>query len=533
MRYLIYARKSSESDDKQAQSIDDQLKELRFLAHQRGLEVIGEFTEARSAKDPGGRPVFAQVVSMIQSGLAEGILCWHVNRLFRNPVDFGTLSWLLQTGALKEIYTPHQVHRTGDNVLLLSVENGMANQYILDLKKAVRRGLNSKIEKGWYPHKAPEGYLNKDGMIVPDPERFPRVRKVWDMALSGEYSVQKIREELERWGYRTKRYKRTGGTLPSRATLYNLLGNLFYAGYFVRAGETHKGAHEPMVTLEEFFRVQKVLKKDGRRYRKHRFAFNGLIRCGHCGCAVVGEVKNKRLADGTKKTYTYYSCSNAKRTCRRKVIGEGEIERQISQVLEAVSVPEELVEVAERAIERWRDEEQEVRKRVKEEQHRRIGELDRKMDRLVDLKLEGLLDGPEFLRQKEQLQREIMSARIDLDRSHERADAEWENVTRAVAFLHYGRAVFEGGTPAAQHLIAETLGAQYVLTDRRLAIELHGFFGRVSELKQEREIRSESGDAEGFEGKCLTWWGIVDAIRTGLWDSQSVIPLLLPLQQKN
>lgn len=155
MRYLLYARKSSESDDKQAQSIEDQIKDLRALASQRDLLVVGELTEAKSAKAPGGRPVFAELIARLQAGEADAILCWHVNRLFRNPIDFGTVSWMLQTGALKEIHTPSQVHSSGDNVLLLSVENGMANQYILDLRKAVQRGLASKVAKGWYPHKAP------------------------------------------------------------------------------------------------------------------------------------------------------------------------------------------------------------------------------------------------------------------------------------------------------------------------------------------------------------------------------------------
>lgn len=192
MRYLLYARKSSESEDKQAQSIDDQLNELRKLAQQRRLDVVGELTEARSAKSPGGQPVFAELVSRLQAGEADAILCWHVNRLFRNPVDFGTVSWMLQTGALKEIQTPHQIHRCEDNMLLLSVESGMANQYILDLQKAVVRGLNSKVEKGWFPHKAPEGYVNKDGVIERDPERFELVRKMWNLAISQQHSVPQI-----------------------------------------------------------------------------------------------------------------------------------------------------------------------------------------------------------------------------------------------------------------------------------------------------------------------------------------------------
>ncbi len=118
MRYLLYARKSSESEDKQAQSIDDQVNELRKLAQQRGLEVVGELTEAKSAKSPGGRPVFAELVARLQSGQADAILCWHVNRLFRNPIDFGAISWMLQTGALQEIHTPHQIHSSTLSPLL-------------------------------------------------------------------------------------------------------------------------------------------------------------------------------------------------------------------------------------------------------------------------------------------------------------------------------------------------------------------------------------------------------------------------------
>src|SRR4051794_3441718 len=108
MRYALYARKSSSSEDKQAQSIDEQLDVLRALAAQRGLNVVDEFTEARSAKAPGGRPVFTELVKSVQAGDIDAILVWHVNRLFRNPVDFGTLSWMLQTGQLQEILTPHQ-----------------------------------------------------------------------------------------------------------------------------------------------------------------------------------------------------------------------------------------------------------------------------------------------------------------------------------------------------------------------------------------------------------------------------------------
>ncbi len=145
------------------------------------------------------------------------------------------------------------------------------------------RGLNSKVEKGWFPHKAPEGYLNKDGVIEKDPERFALVRKMWDLAISQQYSVPQILAQARDWGYTTKKLKRTGGNPLSRSTLYAMFSNLFYAGYFVRAGQTFNGAHPPMVTISEFYQVQAHLKRQNRRQGKHDFAFNGLIRCGRCG----------------------------------------------------------------------------------------------------------------------------------------------------------------------------------------------------------------------------------------------------------
>ena len=514
MRYLIYARKSSESEDKQAQSIDDQLKELRALASGRNLEIVGEYTESHSAKDPGGRPVFAQVVARIQTGEADALLCWHVNRLFRNPVDFGTISWLLQTGTLQEIHTPHQTYRTGDNVLLLSVENGMANQYVIDLKKAVVRGLNSKVEKGWFPHKAPQGYLNREGTIQKDPQTFALVRKMWDMALSGGYTVPRIYAEVCAWGYTTRQGKRTGGTPLSRASLYNILTNIFYAGYFVRAGETHRGAHEPMVTLEEFFQVQKRLKGQSRRYRKHDFAFSGLIRCGRCGCAVVGEYKRKALADGTSRWYTYYSCSNAKKTCRRRVISEGAVEAQIAHLLDAVSLPQDFVEFGRRAIARWRAEEGAVREEIQAQQAQAVGEAERKVDRLLDMKVSGLLSDAEYLQQKKRLHGDVMRARMAQQVTHEQTDAQWENLENTLVLLHWGRPFFEGGEPAMQHLIADTLGAQYVLIDGRLAVELKPLFGKVAELKQTVDFGFESTKRDTSDPKCLTWWGLLEAMRT-------------------
>src|SRR3989338_9769430 len=85
--YCLYARKSSESDDRQVQSIDDQIDRLKKLANARRLKIKKVLTESKSAKKPYNRPVFTDMMDRIKKGEASGILCWQFNRLSRNSID--------------------------------------------------------------------------------------------------------------------------------------------------------------------------------------------------------------------------------------------------------------------------------------------------------------------------------------------------------------------------------------------------------------------------------------------------------------
>src|SRR5579885_1713540 len=157
--YFIYSRKSSEAEDRQVLSIESQITELTRLAEARRLRVCEILTETRSAKEPG-RPVFQAMMQRISRGEAQGIICCKLDRLARNPIEGGAIIWALKQNGL-EIVTPTQTFRQSDDTTILTyIEFGMAQKYVDDLSRNVKRGLRTKAEKSWYPSVAPLGYLN-------------------------------------------------------------------------------------------------------------------------------------------------------------------------------------------------------------------------------------------------------------------------------------------------------------------------------------------------------------------------------------
>ncbi|MEK7857443.1 MAG: recombinase family protein, partial [Acidobacteriota bacterium] len=89
MRYFVYCRKSTESEDRQVLSLDSQRSEIeRFFGNQSSIEIIEVLSEARSAKAPG-RPIFDHMIKRVEKGDAGGIIAWHPDRLARNSVDGG------------------------------------------------------------------------------------------------------------------------------------------------------------------------------------------------------------------------------------------------------------------------------------------------------------------------------------------------------------------------------------------------------------------------------------------------------------
>ena len=416
IKYFIYARKSSEAEDRQINSIEDQLGVLKEMAERDGDIVVDILYESASAKKPG-RPVFNQMLERINKGEATGIICWKLNRLARNPVDGGSISWILQNGVVQNIKTPEREYKPADNVLMMQVEFGMSNQFILDLKKDSLRGTLKKAEKGHMPSRAPLGYLNAGDIqgekyIVEDEERFCLVRKMWDMVLAGETLTRVWKVANEDFGMTTPKRKKSGGGPIGRSTVNAMFSNMFYTGRFKYRDKLYQGNHKPIITMNEFERAQKLLnRKDVERPIKHRFAYTNLIKCG-CGCgnAFTAEEKIKKIkSTGEDKRYVYYKSSKRVQgsKCEQKPISEIMLESQITNELVKVRMNQRVLDLVNAIIDEQAETDTKVKQDSKNLKENSIKDKEKEMDSLKHMRMKDFIDDSEFINSKNRLEIDI------------------------------------------------------------------------------------------------------------------------------
>jgi len=334
IKYCLYARKSSESDERQAMSIDSQIKEMSELAKREQLNVVEIRQESHSAKASLARPVFNQLLSDIENGLFNSILTWAPDRLSRNAGDLGRLVDLMDQGRLQTIRTYSQVFGNNPNekflLMILCSQAKLEN----DQKGLnVKRGIRAKCEMGWRPGIAPLGYMNRafGGVkdIIVDPERAPRVQEMFHRVADYKQSGRTLKKWLDGSGFTTRQGKKITLSL-----IYLMLKNPFYYGMFkfpVSTGNWYQGKQTPLITKDVFDRVQKQLIVPRKtKWGSKGFAFKNLFICASCGSRLCGEEKFRQRHDGSIRHHIYYHCTRQiKYDCDEKYISEGELINQL------------------------------------------------------------------------------------------------------------------------------------------------------------------------------------------------------------
>jgi len=345
IKYCLYARKSSEDDERQALSIDSQIKEMTTVAMRDGLDIVEIRRESHSAKDSGQRPVFTQLLAGIRSGLFTGIITWAPDRLSRNAGDLGSLVDLMDQGLLKEIRTTGQRFTNSPNEkFLLMILCSQAKLENDNRGINVKRGLKNKCELGVRPGVAPLGYLNErsldrnKGRIVIDPLRAPTIKQLFRFVAERGASGR----TLLKWLNGEANFKTRGNNRITLSGVYRILNNPFYYGMFEypKGGDNwYKGTHEPLITKELFEEVRAMLAVAPRsRYGSKEFTFTKMLRCGNCGNSISAKEKYKQLRDGTVRKYVYYHCSRFDQSCKQPYVREDDLLVQFLDLIDKVDL---------------------------------------------------------------------------------------------------------------------------------------------------------------------------------------------------
>lgn len=326
-RHFGYCRKSSEDDGRQVLSLPAQKREIDDMASSKHLEVMKLYSESKSAKSPG-REQFNEMLDHIEKIGGAGIICWKLDRLARNMIDGGRIMDMLQRGIICEIITHDKTYFPTDNILMMSVELGMANQFIRDLSVNTKRGLRLKADMGQPPRFANVGYRNN--LIThnwePDPQRAHYITEIFDMYDNG-YSELQIVKKINSMGFRTRYGKPINKSMVGR-----ILRNTVYYGYFYDNNELKKGKYEPLLEKEVWTRVQDRL--NGKATYNHKkaklvFKYRGYIFCGECGCSITAE---------RKKGHIYYRCTKSKGYCSQSYLREEDLEPQLFDIFKKIQL---------------------------------------------------------------------------------------------------------------------------------------------------------------------------------------------------
>jgi len=331
LKYVLYARKSTDDPEKQGRSVEDQIAECEVFALKNHLRIVGKpIIEKRSAKKPDQRPLFTQMLRDIKAGKYDAILAWHPDRLARNMKEGGEIINMIDEGEIKDLkFITHYFTNDANGKMILGLAFVLSKQYSDKLSQDITRGVRGNLVEG--KTATPKyGYINEDGFYSPDKKNHELICKAWEMRTKGE-SIEKINDYLNKQGF-YRLIKRSGEKQKiTMQKLSRMFQDPFYYGVLIQAKQ-NVDLREiynfvRAVSKEDYDIVQSLTYRKMKPHKPHKenfYPFKMMIRCAYCG-------SNMRVAPSTGKTskYLYARCDNAK--CKRNLSETKEKNKELSK----------------------------------------------------------------------------------------------------------------------------------------------------------------------------------------------------------
>jgi len=296
---------------------------------------------------------------------------------------------------------------------------------------------------------------------------------------------------------RTRKYKKRGGGPVNKSTMYDIFTNIFYTGLYLYRGNTENGKHDPMITTDEFDKMQMILGKYGKpRAKSHIFTYTGTMLCGECSSAIVACTKTKLVKTKNElKDYTFYYCSHRKQgteNCTQKsYIPLEDVEDMIKEEVEKYTISEKFRDWALKILEEDHAEEAKEREIIYKAQLSSLEVSQRELDSLITMRVRELIDDEQYTTRKKELTEKIAIMKQKVSETQSRALGWLQHTEQAFNFAHMAKADFENPDTSVEDKkgIFTALGGNYSIKDKKLFISQCVWLEPIA--KKRKAIESE------------------------------------------
>lgn len=460
---VIYARVSSDRQEKEGFSIPAQIEYLKEYAEKKSFYIEKIFEEPETAKK-AGRKAFNEMLKFCSEHNIKNILVEKTDRIYRNFKDYVILEdydlnlHLVKEGQIiSKDSSSHEKFIHGIKVL-------MAKNYIDNLSEEIRKGLDEKVSQGYYPSKAPVGYkntrVNGRALIQIDEEKAPFIKRLFELYASG-LSASQVRKILYEEGlyHNTKPYAKT--------RLIQILHDCFYIGKFLYKGVVYDGVHEPIISVELYNKVQKMFNQSKARTHDVEFPYTGIIKCGHCGCQLTAELK--------KGKYIYYHCTGKRGgICKKDYVREEKFDKLIMALIERISkaIPEDIYLKAVEAVKEMNNMTMDYTDNSLEQITKKLKTIEKRINALYEDKIDGIIT-QEFWEEKNKAwSKEKHKLSIQLQSLSKTNDTFREGSNLLLNILKDLPQLYLKGNKIEKKQILNLIGSNFIYKDGNLHIEL-------------------------------------------------------------
>lgn len=435
------------SDEQEEYSPDAQDNRMSEYCNRHNLAVLETFQITESSTN-GDRIKFMEIINKAKATAKKlrepiAIITDKVDRLQRGFKQQPVLEGLREKGLLEYHFSSDNcvIHKESPakDLFMWNISVALAQNYTDSLRDNVKRAIEQKLRNGEWITQAPIGYLNKrdnkdkrDGRgkayVIMDKVRAPLVKQLFEKYSTGCYSISQLVKFAKEIGLTNSRGNQ--GYL-SKSHIHELIQNPFYHGVMrvKKTGEEYPHRYETVIDKPLFDKCQDVLSGRSRphsRYGKKEFLFRGILTCANSDKLCTAQKHTKKYKNGGSASFTYVVLYDADDPKKVYYTREDDVITQIEAALGTLAMQDDMLEDALSYMRLSNDGKKEHHKAHTSKLKYEHTDLERKLERLTDLRLDGELTKEEFSAQKKRLKARQYEI-TDLLHAYDVTDDEFSN----------------------------------------------------------------------------------------------------------